>query len=359
MVQSTFPIPEARMDERDVMFSRAALQPESPHYEGYYTNHPEWKVVDDALRALPPLLSPGTTFYHAETMGAAGAFFEAIDSLVVDENWVREHAAVLAASSNPSASLKAMALELGAVAAGWAPLNPAFIYSHKGRFSEDHGLPVHLDHPCALMFLVEMDFETMRRAPRAPTLRESARQYHAAARISLHLEAMLRASGHGAKQHYDAHYDVILPPLAVLAGLGEVGRNNILIADHYGSRVRIGCVSTDFQARLDHPVDLGVQAFCEICKKCAENCPSRALEINGKHVILGVEKWPTSVESCYRYWRKVGTDCGICMAICPFSHRNNALHNLVRWMVKRLPFLNGLLVWGDGLLYGRRWKPKA
>ena len=359
MVLACLPIPDAQVDERDVMFSRAALEPGTPAYQAYYGQRAEQKDVDDALRALPGLLSPGTTFFQAAVMEEARIAFEAIEALVVEADWVREHRATLEVSGDPSQALKAMALELGAVAAGWTSLDRAFVYSHKGRFPEDHGCPVILEHPRALVFLVEMDWEEMQRAPKAPTLRESARQYRRAAHISRHLEALLRACGHQAKEHYDAHYDVILPPLAVQAGLGEVGRNNILIADRYGSRVRIGCVTTDFPATMDRPVDLGVQRFCEVCKKCAANCPSKALEIGDRQLVRGVEKWPTKVERCYRYWRQVGTDCGVCMAVCPFSHRNNLLHNLVRWMVRTLPWAHPLLVWGDKATYGRTWKPKT
>jgi hypothetical protein len=193
------------------------------------------------------------------------------------------------------------------VAAGWARLDPSFVYSHKGRFPEDHGRPVVLDHPFVLVFLVEMDREEMRTAPRASTLRESALQYYRAARVSLHLEALLRALGLPAKRHFDAHYDVILPPLAVAAGFGEMGRNSILIADRFGSRVRIGAVTTAFPAVADRPRSLGADAFCAVC-----------------------------------------------MACCPFSHADNALHNAVRWVVKDLPFTHRMLVWGDDLVYGRR-----
>jgi reductive dehalogenase len=352
-------LPNSRVDERDVMFSRAALQPGTPSYEAYYAAHAELKDTDDALRSLPPLLAPGTTFYQPEVMAETASHFEAIDALQADPHWVEAWRTRVQAAADPSRTLKEAALDLGAVAAGWAPLDPAFIYSHKGRFAEDHGRVVSLDHERILVFLVEMDWDEMQRAPKAPTLRESAKQYHRAARISLHLEALLKACGHCAKHHYDAHYDVILPPLAVLAGLGEVGRNNILIADRFGSRVRIGGVTTDVPATLDRPVDLGVQRFCEVCGKCAESCPSRALETGDRCYVRGVAKWPTEVEQCYRYWRQVGTDCGVCMAACPYSHRNNLLHNLVRWMVKVVPWSHWFLVQGDALLYGRRWKPKT
>lgn len=359
MRRSGVGIPDSRVDERDVLFSRAALEPGTAPYAEYYAAHPGLRLGDDALRALPPLLSAGTAFYDAEVMAEAAQHFEAIDRLEVDRGWVEACARALAAAPDPFRALLALAREQGAVAAGWAPLEQAFVYTHKGRFPADQGRPVVLEHPRALVFLVEMDWEEMQRAPRAPTLRESARQYRRAASVSLHLEALLRAMGYSAKHHYDAHYEVILPPLAVLAGLGEVGRNNLLIADRFGSRVRIGCVTTDFPAPVSRPVDLGVQRFCEVCGKCAENCPSRALETGGRRVVRGVAKWPTEVERCYRYWRQVGTDCGICMAACPFSHRDHPLHNLVRWMVRTLPWAHRLLVWGDARLYGARWKVRC
>ena len=352
-------IPSSRVDERDVMFSRAALEAGTPAYEAFYRLRPELKATDDALRALTPLLVPGSAFFQADVMAQAAEHFEAIGEQAADEAWVSRQLALLAREEDPSRALKAAALSLGAVAAGWAPLNPTFIYSHKGRMPEEHGNPVALDHPRALVFLVEMDWSEMQKAPKAPTLRESARQYRRAAAIALNLEALLKAAGHRAKRHYDAHYDVILPPLAVLAGLGEMGRNNLLLADRFGSRVRIGCVTTDFLAVLDRPVDLGARRFCEVCRKCAENCPSRALEAGPRRTVRGVGKWPTEVERCYRYWRQVGTDCGVCMAACPFSHKDAPLHNLVRWMVRRLPWSHRLLVWGDAWAYGRRWRAQA
>jgi reductive dehalogenase len=220
---------------------------------------------------------------------------------------------------------------------------------------DDYGRPIHLDHPFAIVFLVEMDHGEMQRAPRAEALRESARQYHRAAGISAALEAVLRSLGARARAHYDAHYDVMLPPLAVEAGLGELGRHNILIADRFGSRVRIGAVTTDFPLRPGQPAWLGADRFCAICRKCADACPSRALAGGDKQRVRGVDKWPTLAERCYAYWRTAGSDCGICMEICPFSHPDTPLHNLVRWFVRRASWVNRAALACDDLVYGRRW----
>ena len=150
----------------------------------------------------------------------------------------------------------------------------------------------------------------------------------------------------------------ILPPLAVRAGLGELGRHNILVADRFGSRVRIGAVTTSMELTHDTPADLGVDHFCTSCRKCAESCPSNALSLGEKETIRGVAKWPTNAERCYGYWRTVGTDCGICMAVCPFSHRDNWFHNLVRAMIHHFPWSHRPALWFDDLVYGRKWRPK-
>ncbi|MFC1545651.1 4Fe-4S dicluster domain-containing protein, partial [Gemmatimonadota bacterium] len=141
--------------------------------------------------------------------------------------------------------------------------------------------------------------------------------------ISNTVVAVLEALGYRAKSHHDAHYDCILPPLAVEAGLGEVGRHNILITDRYGTRVRIGAVTTDFPISHNRPINLGVEHFCMHCRKCAVNCPSRSLESGERQDIRGVLKWPTEADRCYAYWRQMSSDCGICMSVCPFSHRSD------------------------------------
>lgn len=347
--------PTGRVDERDTMFARADRRPGTSAYDEYYSRRPEFKPVDDGLRALPPRLGPGGRHYDAELSAEAEEYFNQIDRIEVDEGLAADWAERIRTAGDPQAVVKSMLLATGAVAAGATSLDEPFLYTHKGRFDDEYGTPVELTHGFSLVFLVEMDFDAMQCAPRAVSLRESARQYFRAARIAMTAAAALRAAGHDARPHYDAHYDVILPPLAVRAGLGELGRNNILVADRYGSRVRIGAVTTDMPLVPDRPIDLGVAAFCEICKKCAENCPSRSLSTGEREDVLAVMKWPTDVERCYGYWLRSSTDCGICMAVCPFSHRDSPFHNLIRRVVRLQPSLARIALLGDDLWYGRKW----
>ena len=345
-----------RVDERDTMFARSIRQPGTPAYLDYYGRRPELQGVDDRIRDNPQLLMPGGRYYDPEVMSRAKRWFDSIEHLEPD----REQAGKWAprfVGKNATREVVAMARELGAVAAGCTQIDEAFVYTHKGRFDSDYSYPIRGVLPWVIVFLVEMDHHTMRQAPLGPVIVESARQYHEAAKIGFTIAEAFRLGGHQAKAHYDAHYDVILPPITVAAGLGELGRNNILVADRYGSRVRIGAVTTDLVLSPSKPRSLGVRAFCERCMKCAENCPTGALSKGEPVEVRGVLKWPTKIEKCYAHWRRIGTDCGICMAVCPFSHRNNWFHNLVRSIVRIRPTIAPLALRGDNLLYGRKWKP--
>ena len=214
-------LPGGRVDERDTMFARVERRSGTPPYLEYYARRPELKQVDDALRGHPPLMRPGGRYYESQICSDAKQYFDGIDRIEVDGDLVHQWAERLRTAGDPSAAIKNMVLSTGAVAAGATSVDEPFVYSQKGRFDEDYGTPVELSHGFALVFLVEMEFEAMQQAPRAETLRESARQYHRAAGIAMNAAAALRAAGHDARPHYDAHYDVILPPLAVRAGLVE------------------------------------------------------------------------------------------------------------------------------------------
>ncbi len=350
-----FNLPNQQVDERDTMFARMARRKNTSAYQDYYTRRPHLKKLDDRLRNMPRLMSPTGKLYNPQLSEQARYYFDAIKDIEIDNEFVSDAVTRLAGDLEVKNSILEIVRDLGAIATGITELGKEFIYSHKGRHDTDYGNRISLEHSTAIVFLVEMDFERMQQAPQAATILESARQYYRAAVISQTVAAVLIKAGFAANAHYDANYDLILPPLAIKAGLGELGRNNILVADKYGSRVRIGAITTDMSLKPDSPVDLGVDTFCRICKKCALNCPSHALELSDKIGVNGISKWPTKIEQCYSYWRQIGTDCGICMAVCPFSHRNNRFHNLVRWLIMKFGWSHRPALFFDDLIYGRRW----
>lgn len=344
-----------RVDERTTMFAREEYKPGTEKYERYYSLHPEHKGFDDRLRQLPPLMTPGGRYYDHEVAQSIQHTFKTIAGMTdqVDGEVSSEQTQV--DPSARTAAIRQKLEEMHAGEVGIARLNPALVYSHVGRGPEPWGKPIHLNHRYAIVYTLEMDYDRVERAPDIITTQESARQYLRAAKISIDLAAWIRGQGWSARAHIsDSNYQIILPAVAHDSGLGEISRMGYLISRRYGPRVRLGAVTTDLPLVPDAPTAFGVQDFCRRCLKCATNCPSKAIPAGGKVNVRGVEKWQLDVERCLWYWRVAGTDCGLCMRVCPYSHPPSMVHRIIRYGIERSAFARVVSVWGEDLFYGRR-----
>ncbi len=344
----------SRYDERDIMFARARYEPNSLAYEDYYTRRPEKKQIDDALRAMPNLLEKGGRFYEPVKAKIAETYFDLIEELVPLVDGDPTETKVHIEPDKISSQLKQIAKELGAVDAGIAELLPHHIYSFTGRGPDGYGKQINLAHPYIFVFAVEMDYKTMSKAPKVDVVLESSKKYLECAKTSIAISSFIRSLGYQARAHMDMNYQVILPAAAVDAGLGEMGRLDLLMHPKYGPRIRLGAVSTDLPLIVDKPQYFNGKKFCQVCKKCATNCPSGAISFGETKENRGVKKWTTNQEACYKLWREVGSDCGICMAVCPYSKPNSFVHNVVRFFARNSVLSHKAIVWADNFFYGRK-----
>jgi ferredoxin len=348
--------PTRRVDERDIMFARARLKPGSPEFESYYAMRPENRESDDRTRELPGLLSPDSVKADPVAFASAKASFAICRALSEEVDGPVAPAREEMPAPQMSTIVKRLALYLGARAVGVTELRPYHVYTHVGRGSGVWGEPIRLDHRWAVAFTVEMDYATMRSAPDAPVVAESARQYVESAKIAIQIALLIRSVGYPARAHIDGNYRVIAPLVAQDAGLGEIGRMGILMTPGLGPRVRLGVVTTDVPLVPDPPGDDGsVIDFCTVCKKCAENCPSMSIPSGDRTPIDGGRRWAIDPDSCFRYWNAIGTDCGVCMTVCPYSHPDNVAHDLVRLAIRRSGTGRRAALWLDNLFYGRRF----
>jgi ferredoxin len=124
-------------------------------------------------------------------------------------------------------------------------------------------------------------------------------------------------------------------------------------------------VTTDLPLIPDQPIDFGLQAFCQHCRKCARECPVNAIPFGDKVIFNGYEIWKPDVERCtrYRVTNPKGSACGRCMKTCPLNKVVTAdgalLHRIGSWLGINTTRLKRLLipvaVWLDDKLgYGRR-----
>lgn len=116
---------------------------------------------------------------------------------------------------------------------------------------------------------------------------------------------------------------------ATRAGLGWIGKTDLLITKRFGPRVRLASVLTNHRFHeIGKPVS---KSECGSCNTCVERCPAQAA--NGK-------LWDTSVyrdefydahkcrDMCkHQAITRIQKDaliCGICMAVCPFGKKKKA-----------------------------------
>ncbi|MBP7217027.1 MAG: hypothetical protein KBA46_07075 [Candidatus Omnitrophica bacterium] len=64
--------------------------------------------------------------------------------------------------------------------------------------------------------------------------------------------------------------------IALLAGLGWIGRNNLLVHPVFGSRLRLATILTDIPVDTDKPQS----ADCAECFACVAACPAAAIKPN-------------------------------------------------------------------------------
>jgi reductive dehalogenase len=366
-----------RFDERDQVFARnRSLRPGSKPYHAYYEAHPERENYDAQRRAKGGPMGPAGVIDRPHELANVAMTLACVSMphYLSDPEKVKPKSHFLLSEKlsqgkveifpeEATERVKGFVLNLGANLVGVAEINPLWVYSHRGEIFhenwEDWGKEIRLDHKYAVVFAEEMALELVGTAPHTPTTVESMKNYAKGADISTQLAAFIANLGYSATANHLRHYEVILPPLAVDAGLGEVGRLGYLMTKEFGPRVRLSAVTTDLPLVPDKPVDIGVADFCGFCKKCAVCCPSQSIPMDDMKAFNGTLRWKLNDETCFDYWGKVGTDCNVCMRVCPWSHARTWPHRLIVWMISRNRLARRLFARMDDIFYGRKPKPKA
>jgi reductive dehalogenase len=366
----------ARHDEREIVFARnRSLRPGSEQYDAFYREHPEYKEYDEARRAKggpmghPGLIdSPKGDADVAMMLACANMplYLSSSEKINPEPHFSLEEklrrGKVQLSPEEATERIKGFAKRLGAKLVGVTEIDSCWFYSRRGEiFSEnweDWGKEIEIKHKYAVIFAEEMSFEMIGPAPHTPTSIESMHNYAKGAYISVQVSSFIANLGYSATANHLRHYDALMVPLAVDAGLGELGRMGYLITKELGPRVRLGAVTTDLLLVPDKPVDIGVEDFCKFCKKCAVCCPSKSIPIGERTKVNGTLRWKLNDETCFEYWGKVGTDCNVCMRVCPWSHARTLPHRLIVAMITRNALSRRIFSIMDDIFYGKRPKPR-
>jgi epoxyqueuosine reductase len=279
-------------------------------HRDYALRNASWYIADFTadLLELPEDRKEG--FLDSYTMFREGATTQYVDG-TPEEN---------------SLDIKRAGKYLGADLVGICEYDERWVYTHNYSRQDQREKPMDLpdELPNVVVLANEMDYATIETVPSALSGAATGQGYSKDIIAVLSLTQYIRNLGYRAVASLN---DTALSvPLAIQAGLGEYGRLGLLITREFGPRVRIAKIFTDLPLKADQPIRFGVREFCAICKHCASACPPKAIpdgspsnQPNNVSNIAGVRKWMMDAEKCFQFWVNQGTDCSICIRVCPYN----------------------------------------
>ena len=358
-----------RFNQKYDMFNRAVWDDEvrseraQRFFESYFTDRAQFRKVegfqhrDYALRNAAWYIADFT----ADLLELSG---DRKEGFLDTYTMFREGAArkIAGTPAENSAELKRAGKFLGADAIGICEFDARWVYTH--NYSRQNLTDKPMDLPDDLTYTVvianEMHHQTIETVPSALSGAATGQGYSKDIIAVLSITQYIRNLGYRAIASLN---DTALSiPLAIQAGLGQYGRHGLLITPEYGPRVRIAKIFTDLPLVADEPIDFGVTETCNICRRCSTGCPVKAIPFaapdyethDGISHIKGIKKWTINAKKCFKFWANQGTDCSICIRVCPYNKDFSKRHNrILRWMLGNR--WRRLALWLDvKLKYGRR-----
>ena len=262
-------------------------------------------------------------------------------------------------TSNPERTtriIKKAAKYFGADLVGVCKLEKRWVYSHAGGKPQE--IPDKFKYAIVLAF--EEEYDLIKYYPTYIADAATSMGYSRMAIASNYLTFFIHRLGFNV---IDCSTNDVAAsiPLAMQAGLGDIGRNGLLITPQYGPRVRLSKIFTDLPLMVDSPIDFGVIDFCLVCEKCARLCPSRSImtgdrtaEPNNISNVGGSLKWPINAETCRIYWGRVNKPCTACIACCPYNKLNTWPHRTTLWFTDHVRWADPFYIKMDELFgYGK------
>jgi epoxyqueuosine reductase QueG len=203
--------------------------------------------------------------------------------------------------------VKEKALELGAGVVGISHLKEEYMIegaTAKYKYAITFGLP--------------MDRNIMLTAPSVKASKEVQRVYALCSRLTVNMSRYVRSLGWPALGlPVNSSSEIVHIPLAINAGIGQLGKHGSLICKEYGSNFRLTTMLTDIPLEVDEPEDIGVDDVCIKCRACSNVCPPQAIS-DKKQRVRGIEKWYVNFDRCAPYFADT-YGCSICVEACPWS----------------------------------------
>ena len=367
--EGSFAISPDRFDQKNEMFKRSIWDPKmKPHGVRFYRDikfrqKVGYRQIDYALQNAAWNLEWG--FGLGNSRSNSGLYAWEGGNVKI-KPYLEACERIKESPDKMSRMIKKVAGYFGADQIGICRVHPNWVYSHEFNTITREHYPIELPEGCnnAIVLGVAMNYERVRMSPTTIQGAEVGFGYSMMAFVANLLSIFIRGLGFRA---IPCGNDTALSvPLAMAAGLGEPGRLGFVINEKFGPRLRLCKVFTDLPLSHDSYKPFGVKEFCDVCKKCAKFCPSRAIPDGEMTMVArnisnqsGPQKWYVDAEKCFAFWAKNRSDCANCIRVCPFNKPDGKIHDISRFLVRKKESLfNRFLIWIDDILgYGKPLSP--
>jgi len=272
---------------------------------------PRWNPSDWSSEEVTQIVKKASLFYGASLVGTTK----------LDERWIYSHRFTKRFSDPPFIH---------------APILIDEVDAPEERDGGTLVIPKTMDQVIVLAF--EMDADAIATYPSGPGAAATGNGYSRMTFTAACLAEFIRGLGYHAIPC--GNCTGLSIPMAIDAGLGELGRLGLLITPKYGPRIRLAKVLTNMPLTHDRPVSFGVTEFCEVCGKCAEQCPGEAISMEDRTEepidfsnSEGILRWPVDHPRCHLVWASTGLDCANCIRVCPFNKPEGWLHDATRLLI--------------------------
>lgn len=333
-----------RFDQRNEIYCRSEWDPQirsdkaAEFFRGHYMPHARARRADGfgqrdyALRNATWHVTNVLRDVRRQSDDRKEGFFDTFTSHA--EGWPEPYPFESAEAA--TRNLRRAAKSIGASLLGICEYDERWIY--RTRYSEqtqkDKPVDIPDDLPNVIVIGEPMDFGLTETVPSALSGSATGMGYTYDTVVLLTITQYIRNLGYRAVASMND--SALAIPLAVQAGLGEVGRHSLLITREYGPRLRLGKIFTDMPLVIDEPIRFGVKEFCDICQRCSAACPPRAIphrapsrKAHSVSNLKGVLKWTTIAEKCFSFWVGQNSDCSICIRVCPYNRDFSKWYNRV------------------------------
>ncbi|MDF2678275.1 MAG: 4Fe-4S ferredoxin, iron-sulpur binding domain protein, partial [Bacillota bacterium] len=146
------------------------------------------------------------------------------------------------------------------------------------------------------------------------------------------LNDLLKELAEEIKKYFDFEYKICVDTSPLIdreicknAGVGNIGKNTLLINENYGSFINLGYLLTDLKIECDNIIK--DEDICSDCNICIKSCPNKAIfkdgGINSRRCVSYLTQTKEYIPLEYRKNMKNQIyGCDICQIVCPKNQLN-------------------------------------